>query len=407
MADPITITTALGSAVKACVALHSAIRGFGDQNKDVRALKAEISGLRHSLNSLKRTIETHASLDFGALQQPLQLCGTVCEDYGQIIARCTGHSDDATRPSVQGWMTQTYLQGENDFRAMLAAYKSTINIALANANIRIAAISPEVLEQYKDMISDATYDLTSHLQDMQQKIDRLNAENATAVDDMALEEDALLGEKESTKQGLDMCTRLSAQLAQFQATSVESAGFPGRPSAHKYIKRGLSKVGRSIQGLEDRLQTHEVIVSSQLEEMFLQEVLPKPIASQLDRLQKMKESLDQCICIVSDARELAYVRGNVFEDLTLANNKYALSVSRVGDFSIDRRLNITGGSQHFGGQVTNETVQRSIKALIGLDMEHVRSSAGTHTHQQPQRTTTEVSVGARFEHRFGPGRTCS
>ncbi|KAI0537333.1 hypothetical protein GGR58DRAFT_502305 [Xylaria digitata] len=45
---------------------------------------------------------------------------------------------------------------------MLAAYKSTVNIALANANIGIAAISLEVLEDYEDTISGTT----SHLNDL-------------------------------------------------------------------------------------------------------------------------------------------------------------------------------------------------------------------------------------------------
>ncbi|KAK2000210.1 hypothetical protein LX36DRAFT_709504 [Colletotrichum falcatum] len=72
---------------------------------------------------------------------------------------------------MRDWITQNYLQGDtNDFRSMLAAHKSTINIALANANLRmklcwfwtwrrplssrrrIAAISPEVLDSYTPAI---------------------------------------------------------------------------------------------------------------------------------------------------------------------------------------------------------------------------------------------------------------
>ncbi|KAK1521603.1 hypothetical protein CABS01_16507 [Colletotrichum abscissum] len=407
MADPITITTAVASALKASVALHGAIRDYRSQNKDARGLKAEVGDLSGVLSSLFETIATNPSLDFEALRQPLQRCCDACEDYSKIIARCTKHSNDTTRPSVRDWVTQKYLQGDiNDFKAMLAAHKSTINIALANANIRIAAISPEVLKDYKDMIFDTTGDLTTHLQDMQEKIDRLKSGDATAVDDIALEWHAMLEEKESTKQGLKMCTQLSAQLAQCEATSVESTQFSGRPSAHKHIKNGLGEAGRSIQSLVSRLQEHEAIVSSQLEAMSLQEDLPEPVISQLDRLQKMKESLSQCIQIVSEAGDQANERSNVFEDLTLAENSYAISVSTVKDLVVARRLNLSGRSRHLGGQVTDETVQKSMEALTQLDLEHLRSSAGTQSRRQAQQTESGVSMHAtKFNDRFGPGVT--
>ncbi|KAI1842106.1 hypothetical protein JX265_014143, partial [Neoarthrinium moseri] len=61
---------------------------------------------------------------------------------------------------MRDWITQQYLQGDiNDFRAMLASYKSTITIALASANLCITAISPGVLEDYKDTVSDTSSDI--------------------------------------------------------------------------------------------------------------------------------------------------------------------------------------------------------------------------------------------------------
>lgn len=140
MADPLTITTSVlavgGFAFKASTALHELIRGFQSQNKDARALKAEVGDLTEVLGSLLETIASNPTLDFGTLKLPLQRCGHACEEYGKIIERCTQHSGDKSRPSVRDWVTQKYLQGDiNDFKAMLAAHKSTIAIALANANL--------------------------------------------------------------------------------------------------------------------------------------------------------------------------------------------------------------------------------------------------------------------------------
>ncbi|KAK2018049.1 hypothetical protein LZ32DRAFT_654270 [Colletotrichum eremochloae] len=411
--DPVSIGTgvlAVGSfAFTSCTTLHSLIRSLRSQNKEARALKAEVGDLAGVLSSLLETIASNPNLDFEFLQQPLRRCGQACEEYRKIIAQCTKHSNDTSRPSVRDWITQKYLQGDiNDFRAMLAAHKSTINIALANANLRIAAISPEVLDSYKDMIADTTSDLETHLQDIQEKIDRLKAGDVAAVDEVALEWHALAEEKESTKQGLDMCARLSSQIHQCEAASAESTQYAGRPSAHKHIKTGLSQAGQSIKSLVDRLQSHEALISSQMEAMSLQGALSEPVASQLERLQQTKESLSQCIRIVSEAGELANERSNVFEDLTLADNSYAFSVSTVNDLVTARRLNLSGRSRHFGGQVTDETVQKSIDALTQLDKEHLRCSASMDGSRNATyfATTTNGSTDSRnFRDRFGPGVT--
>ncbi|OBR05610.1 hypothetical protein CH63R_09730 [Colletotrichum higginsianum IMI 349063] len=415
MADPVSIATGVltvgGFALKSSIALHGIIRGLQSQNRDARALKAEVSDLTGVLSSLLETIANNPSLDFQPLERPLQRCGNACEEYGKIISQCTKHSSNTSRSSMRDWITQKYLQGDiNDFRAMLAAHKSTINIALANANLRIAVISPEVLENYRDMISDTTSDLSAHLEDLQEKIDRLKDGDPAAIDDVAKEWHAMLEEKESTQQGLDMCAQLSAQITRFESASTERVHFSGRPSAHKHIKTGLSEAGRSIQSLVARLQTHEALIDSQLEAMSLKEALSEPVAAQLARLQQTKESVSQCIRIVSDAGELAKERSNVFEDLTLADNSYAFSVSTVNDLVTARRLNLSGRSRHVGGQVTNETVQKSMEALTQLDAEYIRSLKETQPRRQASPISTSTSPKEpnntkQFHDRFGPGVT--
>ncbi|GKT52150.1 uncharacterized protein ColSpa_12331 [Colletotrichum spaethianum] len=410
--DPVTITTSAlavgGFALKSCMALHGMIRSFQSQNKDARALKAEVSDLTGVLSSLLETMANHPNLDFHSLERPLQRCGNACDEYSRIIARCMKHSNETSRSSVRDWVTQKYLQGDiNDFRAMLAAHKSTINIALANANLRIAAISPEVLIDYKDMISDTTTDLNNHLKDVQEKIDRLKAGDITAIDDVAMEWQAILEEKETTQQGLKMCAQLSAQIMQLESSSKEHAQFSRRPSAHKHIKTGLSEVKGPLLSLVARLQTHEAQISSQMEAMSLEEVLSEPVSTQLARLQQTKDSISQCIKVVSEAGELANERSNVFEDITLADNSYAFSVSTVNDLVTARQLNLKGRSRHFGGQVTDETVQKSIEALTQLDAEYIRSSNGTQSQQHDPSVCDleDPSSAKEFFDRFGPGIT--
>lgn len=140
MADPLSITASVlaigGFALKSSTALHELIRSFQSQNRDARALKSEVGDLNVVLDSLLETVPNKPNLDFRALELPLQRCGHACEEYRKVVQKCTQHSNDKSRSSVRDWITQKYLQGDiNDFKAMLAAHKSTINIALANANL--------------------------------------------------------------------------------------------------------------------------------------------------------------------------------------------------------------------------------------------------------------------------------
>ncbi|KAK2608986.1 hypothetical protein QQS21_002466 [Conoideocrella luteorostrata] len=396
-----------GSALRASMALHGTIRSFQSQNKDARALKTEVNDLTGVLESLLETVASNPTLDFKLLELPLKRCGKACEEYGAVIARCTKHSGETSRPSMRDWITQKYLQGDiNDFRLMLAAHKSTINIALANANLRIAAVPPDVLETYKDMIIDTTNDLDTHLKDLQDKIDRLKAGDVTAVDDVATEWNAMLQEKESTQQGLRMCAELSTQIVQFETKSTEHPCYSDRPSAYKHVKSGLHEAKGSIQSLVSRLRTHAALIDTQLEKMSVEEALSGPVAAQLAQLQQTKESVSQCIRIVTEASELAEERSNVFEDITLSDNSYAFSVSTVNDLVLARRLNLKDRSRHFGGQVSDETVQKSMEALTQLDAQHIQSSQindkDRGQYQSPQEPGHSEDT-RRFNDRFGPG----
>lgn len=143
MADPLSIASSVVAlvtfALQSSVVLYSTVRSFQSQDKEVRALKDELSDLTTVLESLLDTVTNNPDLPFDALKTPLHRCGKACEEYGALIERCSKHSTEA-RSSIRDWITQKYLQGDiEDFRAMLAGYKSTINIALANANMYVHA----------------------------------------------------------------------------------------------------------------------------------------------------------------------------------------------------------------------------------------------------------------------------
>ncbi len=121
-------------ALQSSKALYRTIESFKSNRKAIRDLKEELEAFDGVLQSLSETatdIQTH--LD--ALKLPLLRCGTACRDFEAIVARCTARSD-GLKTSFRDWAKLTYM-GEDitAFRNMLAGYKSTIIIALGDANM--------------------------------------------------------------------------------------------------------------------------------------------------------------------------------------------------------------------------------------------------------------------------------
>lgn len=97
--------------------------------------------------------------------------------------------------------------------------------------------------------------------------------------------------------------------------------------------------------------------------------------TQLAQLQETKESLHQCMSVVADAGEtLTNERCNIFEDITMTDSSYGISVSTVKDLVVARRLNLSGQTRFVGGQISDESYQRTIDDLTHLDLESVKSA---------------------------------
>ena len=225
-----------------------------------------------------------------------------------------------------------------------------------------------MLEDYKDLIQDTANDLREHMRNLDERVQSLSAAEAksTAGDDT--EWQAMLQEKESTQQGLRICAQLSAQIELLEPTSKEHPQFSQRPSAHKYIRTGLDSTKGTIQSLVSRLLSHEGDIDRQLKAMESKAQLSEGDATQLVQLQQVKESIRQCMNVVVEADEtLTNERRNVFEDITMADESYGISVSTVKDLVSARRINLRGRSRHLGGQISDESYQKTIEALTRLD----------------------------------------
>ncbi|KFY82553.1 hypothetical protein V498_08549 [Pseudogymnoascus sp. VKM F-4517 (FW-2822)] len=84
---------------------------------------------------------------------------------------------------------------------MLGGYKSTIAIALGDANIRTTNVKITLLNEYNTMIANTTSDLKEHLQVLDEKLQAIS-QGAQAFD---VDEQRIKEERESAQSCLDIC----------------------------------------------------------------------------------------------------------------------------------------------------------------------------------------------------------
>jgi len=138
MAEAIGIASGLLALAKfaftSSVSLCQAVESFQNNQRTIRELKEELEALNGVLRSLQEAAANN-SADLKGLNLPLFRCGKPCKDFGAVIIKCTAHSG-GSRTSFRDWAKLKYMGGDiAGFKNRLAEYKSTISIALGEANL--------------------------------------------------------------------------------------------------------------------------------------------------------------------------------------------------------------------------------------------------------------------------------
>ena len=140
MGDPLSIASGVLAlsifAFNSSVSLYESVQSFQDSGKKIRELRRELEALRNILNSLQQ-LATKDEVRFEVLCLPLLRCGQACEEFEEVIAKCTKHSTDS-KASFRDWAKLRYLGGSiEEFKDLLAGYKATISIAIGNINLYV------------------------------------------------------------------------------------------------------------------------------------------------------------------------------------------------------------------------------------------------------------------------------
>ena len=137
MAEPVGLASGLitlvGFTLQCSKSLYQAVGSFQSHQRTIRDLRDELQSLNGVLQSLLEVADS-PNTSLSSLKLPLLRCGKACKDFEDVIARCAGRSE--SRTSFRDWAKLRYMgDGVESFRHMLAGYKSTIAIALGDANM--------------------------------------------------------------------------------------------------------------------------------------------------------------------------------------------------------------------------------------------------------------------------------
>ena len=138
MADPISIAsgilTLVAFSTQSAQSLYRTVQSLRHSQRNIRELKQELEALDGVLRSLEEATN-HANVELQALKLPLYRCGQACKDFEAVILKCTTHSGRALS-HFKDWARLTYMGEDiNGFKNVISAYKSTIAIALGDANL--------------------------------------------------------------------------------------------------------------------------------------------------------------------------------------------------------------------------------------------------------------------------------
>lgn len=206
---------------------------------------------------------------------------------------------------------------------------------------RQAAVTINVLNEYKQMIAEATSDLQDHLQEMEERVKTLQLPDGPVQNTDILELREIKEEKESTEQFLVICAQVSNYIEGIPPRLPRDSHADGRilleheTAAGSDPHRAQKMTGTILADFKSRLATNSAELKARLKEpndrlkaLSQQGVeISNEGAAELKYIKEEKDRVAQCLAICADTCNLAEsARTNEFEDIVSADNSHQLVV---------------------------------------------------------------------------------
>ncbi|KAL0930155.1 uncharacterized protein CTRU02_214975 [Colletotrichum truncatum] len=341
MADPLSVASGILAIVTATLQsskfLYNTVQSFQNHRRVVQQLFDELTALNNVLQSLETLVRNGTDdATLLSLKVPLLQCRRACADFDALIIRCSKNSG-RDRTSFRDWVKIRYMEGDiTGFTSMLAGYKSTISIALGNANLRSATVSLKILNEYKDTISSTTQELEDHLEDINSKLEHLIVHQKESSQSISNTIERIQEEKDSTEACLQICAQVQARIDEMHfrpASGTLALNETSCQSLTRPMVMTMSTLSQCKSLITDNItQLRKHQEEADKERLRAGAIgTPESLEIEIERLQGGLESTKKRLTICSQASENATKGVHVLEDMVTGHDGQQVFVSTLGD----------------------------------------------------------------------------
>ncbi|KAE8381497.1 hypothetical protein BDV26DRAFT_278708 [Aspergillus bertholletiae] len=410
MAEPIGLASGLLAlttfAFQSSITLYETVNSFRSHSSRVRDLTDELEALSGVLGPLKDLLDSTTDVDLSALELPLLRCGNACSEFEQELIKCSSRSGNG-RTSFRDWAKLRYMGDDIDgFRRLLTGYKLTINIALTDANLRKSSVNAEAVESYKALIETAKSDLESHLESIDEKLERIFGQTVTASDSDALELQRIKEERLSTEKCLEICAQLSSHIDQIQVSSRRSDHSPDPSDSNSFPERvtndGLQDCKDKLAVTIARLEKHMHDLMDRLLVKSKAAMTSEEETTELKRLREEWETAHQCMDICSKAD--THLKENISNiDNYATGDALQFMVSTNGKTINGTNRGLGWRTRQVGGHLSDESVQQLSRDMTNINVRIIEAESQS-PHDFRGRNVDSGSM-TEFRERYGRGFT--
>ncbi|KAJ4232363.1 hypothetical protein NW759_002750 [Fusarium solani] len=264
----------------------------------------------------------------------------------------------------------------NGFTAMLAGYKATIAIALADANLRSSTVTLQVLNEYKDMIRNTKQDLEDHLEEITVKLQTLARQNDIPTRAEPVDIERFRNERKTTEQCLEICSQVLSHINGLRLLPVgtgeatrgtTSAGLSIQDLTHARIMT-FSTLKDCCDKLSDTLGRLRALEEDTKARLQAVEVTPEQSntinsGKEAQSLAREFDSARQCLTICSDASaRVNSGKVHILENITIGKHGKQMLIATLGELFDARRVQLGEGAMQIVASSSDTSLQELFRA---------------------------------------------
>jgi len=354
------LITFIIAAIHSTQALHETVRSYQNHSKDLRQLREQLEALESVLKSVQNIADEGKS-SLKALELPLQRCNDACKDFEAVLVKYSSRYG-GTKISIRDWARFKFMGSDiRGFADTLSGYKSTIAIALGDANLcvnclrslmhlltlfgsRSVKVTQDALDEYNALIKNTTLDLQERLDSIDDKLQQLQ-DKEVSTDDVDL--NSWQQERESTLQCLQICTEALSHLEESQNKMPAASN-----KAHVITISALTECTQKLNQASSKLNTRLNKVNSHVKSLGLE-------GSDIEKLEEDFKAVQQCLDICSNASEQAsHVRVHHFEQVKAEDDGSQFFVSSLGDLLNVKNVVAGNRAAQVFGSMSDQSIQK-------------------------------------------------